>query len=161
MYIALLQAARNPFFFESLAVPDTLDGRFELVVLHLSLLQRRLHGIPGADPFARDIAEAFLNDMDRALRELGVLNPGRRIRRMHKGYQGRLQAYHQSMADRERLKAALARNLYGTIPQGDVDLLATVARYVEALAADLSVTPDAVLLAGDYAWPSPESLLAR
>lgn len=157
-YIALLGAARNPFFFGRWAVPDTLDGRFELIVLHLALLQHRLREIAGAKPFAQGISEAFINDMDRALRELGVLNPGRRIKRMSKAYHGRLQAYGVALTDHEQLKAALARNLYGTVAEGDVAVLDTVARYMQALAADLARAPDETIFNGAYAWPEPSAL---
>src|SRR3954469_17643296 len=75
-YIALLAQARNPFFFERLGVPDTLDGRLELIVLLLFLLRQRLHAVPQAFPVARGLSEEFFADMDRSLRELGVIDTG-------------------------------------------------------------------------------------
>ncbi len=154
-YIALLKAARNPFFFEHFAVPDTLDGRFELIMLHMSLLQHRLNSDPVMVDFAQAITDECFIDMDRALRELGIFNTARRLKRMVKAYHGRLQAYSQSFAEPELLKAALARNLYGTMKDGDVALLDKAARYVRQVHAHLTTTPDTIILSGHYSWPEP------
>lgn len=190
-YIALVKAARNPFFYTTLAVPDTLDGRFELIVLHLFLLQHRLVSIEGGltppspqerltpaasssrealripqttdkahQAFARALSEAFFNDMDRSLRELGVADTGvsHRIKKMGKAYHGRLQAYAAGLKDREALRGALARNLYGTVEQGDVALLDRFADYVERVSAQLVATDSSVILNGNYVWPDAASL---
>lgn len=158
-YIALVKAARNPFFYTALQVPDTLDGRFELIVLHLFLLQHRLvvAGETNAplETFARYLSEEFFRDMDRSLRELGVADTGvsHRIKKMGKAYHGRLQAYAAGLQDRDSLRAALARNLYGTVPQGDVALLDQFAEYVEKQSSQLAATESGVILSGRYQWP--------
>jgi cytochrome b pre-mRNA-processing protein 3 len=156
-YIALVAQARNPFFYDALSVPDTIDGRFEMIVLHLFLLQNRLLNDPQNTEFARMVSEAFFDDMDRTIREFGVMDAGvgKRVKRMGKAYHGRLQAYGAALADREALRAALARNLYGTIEAGDVTLLDGMIAYMQAQQATLEATDTATILAGDYAWPSP------
>lgn len=161
-YIALLEAARNPFFFAQLGVPDTIDGRFEMTVVHLFLIQHRLHGEAGTRPFARQLSEVFFTDMDISLREMGVMDTGlaKRIGRMAKAYNGRLLAYTAAIPEHEQLKAALARNLYGTLKEGDVGLLETMARYVEKVSGDLAKAPTVTLTGGDYRWPDPAALLA-
>lgn len=158
-YIALLGAARNPFFHEVLKVPDTIDGRFELIVLHLFLLQHRLLGSAQA-PFCQYLSEAFFNDMDASLRELGVADTGvsKRIKKMGKAYHGALQAYAAGLNDETALRAALARNLYGTVAQGDVALLERAARYVRHMSAQLAATDDATITSGRYAWPDAATL---
>jgi len=143
-YIALLRAARNPFFFTTLKVPDTLDGRFELVVLHLFLLQHRLvneanvssSSRAAMEQFSQFLSEAFFNDMDASLREMGVADTGvsKRIKKMGKAYHGRLQAYAAGLSDATALRAALARNLYGTVTEGDVAALDRLGHYVELMA---------------------------
>lgn len=187
-YIALVAAARNPFFYTTTKVPDTLDGRFEMIVLHLFLLERRVLFIEGGltppstpaaarlamegyaantattpserTEFARMLSEAFLRDMDSSLRELGVADTGvaHRIKKMAKSYHGHLQAYTAAMGDTTLLRAALARNVYGTVAEGDVNALARLADYVEATSNHLAATDVAVILRGDYAWPSPTPL---
>lgn len=153
-YIALVAQARNPYFYAALGVPDTIDGRFEMIVLHLFLLQRRLRE---ETEFARELSEAFFDDMDRTIREFGVMDTGvgKRVKQMSKAYHGRLQAYAAALDDREALRAALARNLYGTLPQGEVAMLDGMIDYLTAQHRVLEQAPTATLLAGDYAWPAP------
>ena len=156
-YIALVAAARNPFFYSALKVPDTLDGRFELIVLHLFLLQHRLVSEKTSEneTFAQFLSEAFFADMDSSLRELGVADTGvsHRIRKMGKAYHGRLQAYAAGLGDATGLRAALARNLYGTVAQGDVSVLDRLAVYVERTAAALAQTDTAIIRDASYHWP--------
>ena len=125
-YIALVAQARHPFFYESLGVPDTLDGRFELIVLHLYLLQQRLLG--RAEEFHRQIGELFFMDMDSSLRELGVADSGvrHRIKAMAKAYHGRLQAYTSATGDPQAMRHASSAISRARLP-------ASRARSLEAL----------------------------
>lgn len=156
-YIALVAAARNPFFYESLKVPDSIDGRFELIVLHLFLLQDRLLGEPA---FAQFLSEAFFNDLDANLREMGVADTGvsHRIKRMGKAYHGRLQVYAAALNDPEAMRAALARNLYGTVAEGDVAQLDRMARYVGVMREKLGTTDVGTITASQYQWPDAATL---
>jgi cytochrome b pre-mRNA-processing protein 3 len=149
-YIALVQEARNPFFYEQLGVPDTLDGRFEMIVLHLFLLQQRLH--EGAPDFSRFLSEVFFEDMDASIREFGVADTGvsRRIKQMGQAYHGRLQ--HYATADDEQLKAALSRNLYGTVSEGNPEHLARMTAYIRARQQQFAQADITVITSGDYAW---------
>jgi cytochrome b pre-mRNA-processing protein 3 len=154
-YIALVAQARNPFFYTTLGVPDTLDGRFEVIVLHLFFLQHRLRA---ADPgFAQSLSEAFFIDMDRSLRELGIADTGvaHRIKAMGKAYHGRLQAYTAGLLDPAVLLAALARNLYGTVEDGHVALLERAAAYVTQTAAAVEAADAATITGGMFPWPAP------
>ena len=152
-YIALLEAARNPFFFTALEVPDTLDGRFELVVLHLVLLQTRLSQLPDTQTLAEGLSQAFFEDMERALREMGVLYPDKRLKKMGQAYAGRAGAYQMGLKNRDVLKTALARNLYGTLKDGDVELLEKAASLVMQLWQSLGAATEFSLREGSYAWP--------
>ena len=153
-YIALVAQARHPFFYESLGVPDTLDGRFELIVLHLYLLQQRLLG--RAEEFHRQIGELFFMDMDSSLRELGVADSGvrHRIKAMAKAYHGRLQAYTSATGDPQAMRHALARNLYGTVAEGSVTVLANMAAYVQTMQAALAASEEDVITSGRFGWPA-------
>jgi cytochrome b pre-mRNA-processing protein 3 len=167
-YIALVAAARNPFFYTALGVPDTLDGRFDMIVLHLFLLQHRLtqetvETRAQAELFSQQIGEAFLRDMDRSIRELGVADTGvaRRMKAMGKAYHGRLQAYSAALGDTQALCAALARNLYGTVKEGDVAHLNAMAEYVRRTQQALSATALCALCDGSYAWMAPTDTAPR
>lgn len=166
-YIALVAASRNPFFYTSLGVPDTIDGRFELIVLHLFLLQQRLvlsEGEPSAKPqrqqFSQFLSESFFTDMDRSLREMGVGDTGvsHRIKKMGKAYHGALQAYAAGMKDAKLLRPALARNLYGTVEQGDIAVLNRMAHYVEKMTEHLATIDSKTIMAGRYEWPDVAAL---
>lgn len=73
LYGRVVAQARAAPFYASLAVPDTPEGRLELIMLHLVLVQDRLValGQPGAE-LARDVSEAFVADLDDCLREMAV-----------------------------------------------------------------------------------------
>lgn len=154
--------ARKPFFYAELAVPDTLDGRFEMIVLHLFLLQHRLLREPTNAEFARHLSEAFFDDMDRSIRELGVADTGvgKRIKAMGKAYNGRLQVYEAGLNDADAMRAALARNLYGTLGEGDVAVLDRMRRYMAAQVAALDAAPTDSIVGGHYAWADPTTLRA-
>ena len=163
-YIALVAAARNPFFYTALMVPDTLDGRFDLIVLHLFMLQHRLmkDKTPENEQFAQFLSEAFFADMDNSLREIGVADTGvsHRIKKMGKAYHGRLQAYAAGLADKTALRGALARNVYGTLAEGDVQTLDRLATYVNDVVDSLADTGVGIILEGKYRWPDVAADLA-
>jgi len=144
VYVSLVEQARQPIFYEQYHVPDTLDGRFDVIVLHLFLATQglRAQGSPEALEFARELSEVFFSDMDRSLREMGVGDTGisKRIRKMAQACYGRLQAYSEARGE-AALAAALARNLYRSeeainLPAG---LLAYVQQHSAALQSDAAV----------------------
>jgi len=83
LYFRAVEAARTPWFYAELGVPDTLDGRFDMVGLHAFLVIRRVQGLrPPGPALAQAVFDAMFSDMDMTLRELGVgdLGVGRRIK---------------------------------------------------------------------------------
>ena len=130
LYTAAVQAARDPIYFEALAVPDTLDGRFDLVGLFASLVIRRARALPAPGPaLAQAVFDAMFADMDFNLRELGVgdLSIPKRMRAMWEAFHGRALAYEAPLAagDAEALTTALARNVWrGKAPPGAAAALA-------------------------------------
>lgn len=140
LYGAAVAAARSPVFFTALGVPDTLDGRFDLVGLHVYLLVRRLTAQPEPGPaLAQATFDAMFADMDVNLREMGVsdLSVGKRVKEMWEAFHGRSRAYQAALdsADDAALTAALARNVWREqAPEGAA---ARLAAHVRALAARL------------------------
>jgi cytochrome b pre-mRNA-processing protein 3 len=152
LYGAAVAAAREPFLYEALGVPDTLDGRFDLVCLHAFLLVRRLQATPEPGPaLAQAVFDAMFSDMDVTLREMGVgdLSVGRRVRAMWEAFNGRAHAYRPALgaADDAALEAALVRNVWrgGAPPAGGAESLA---RLVRAQATHLDAQDFATLAAG-------------
>jgi cytochrome b pre-mRNA-processing protein 3 len=150
-YQRVVEQARQPVFFVEFGVPDTLDGRFELICLHAFLYLHRLKSErPRASPLAQAFFDAMFADLDRALREMGTgdLRVGTEVKLMAQGFYGRIRAYEDGIAaDDSVLGAALARNLFGTVG-GPLPHLADMARYVRAAADDLRGQAAAELLAG-------------
>jgi cytochrome b pre-mRNA-processing protein 3 len=159
LYSAAVGAARNPALFATLGVPDTLDGRFDLISLHTGLLVCRLS--QDADPRAKDLAQAVFDamfaDMDISLREMGVgdLSVGKRVKRMWEAFHGRAQAYDAALAagDHAALEAALARNVWrGEAPEGAPARLAAIAA---AAHAALAAQPFEGFVRGQVSFPEP------
>ncbi len=121
LYLDVVERARMPVFYTEGGVPDTLDGRFELILLFLFLELERLKREGTSDAFQRELVEVFFEDMDRSVRELGVgdTGVGRRVKKMADAFYGRMQAYESAMKDDALLAAALRRNLYGTTTPDD------------------------------------------
>jgi cytochrome b pre-mRNA-processing protein 3 len=117
LYCAAVAAARESYFYTTLGVPDTLDGRFDMVGLHTALLIRRLRECPEPGPaIAQAVFDAMFSDMDVNLRESGVgdLSVGRKVRTMWEAFHGRCAAYQAALdaGDAEALTAALVRNVW-------------------------------------------------
>jgi cytochrome b pre-mRNA-processing protein 3 len=106
----LITQARAPEFFRVLGVPDTMDGRFDLVALHAWLVLDRLNTNP---PLAQALVNEIFVNFDEALRHLGTGDIGmnRRLKIMASAFYGRLQAYRSALSEDE-LCAAIHRNLY-------------------------------------------------
>jgi cytochrome b pre-mRNA-processing protein 3 len=157
-YGLVVEQSRRPEFFTAFGVPDTLDGRFELICLHAFLYLQRLKGEkePAASLSQRFFDRMFA-DFDRSLREIGVgdLSVGRQINRMAEAFYGRVRAYEEGLAgDDAALAAALGRNLYGTA-SATTEQQARVAGYVRREVANLAAQPPASLLAGTVIFGPP------
>lgn len=130
LYGHAVAAAREPALYRDLGVPDTLDGRFDMVGLHASLLIRRLRALPEPGPIlAQAVFDAMFSDMDINLREMGVgdLSVGRKVREMWEAFHGRASSYEAALAagDAALLAEALVRNVWrGAAPRGAADRLA-------------------------------------
>ena len=162
LYSAAVAAARDPWLYEGIGVPDTLDGRFDMVGLHAFLVIRRLTGEPASGAaLAQAVFDAMFSDMDINLREMGVgdLSVGRRVRAMWEAFHGRSKAYTAALASAEPavLDAALARNVWrGTLPPDGA--APALARLVRAQAAHLAGQALAAMAAGQVHFlPAPEA----
>jgi len=158
LFSAIMAEARAPAFYLEGGVADTIDGRFDLVVLHLYLVLRRLKGEgPAGQAMAQRVFDAAFSNFDEALREMGVgdLSVGKKIRKMAEAFYGRLEAYERAFGagQVDALEDALVRNIYRGAHPGAGKLkwlLAAVRRFEGAVAAP----PLDRLFAGDFEGPS-------
>jgi cytochrome b pre-mRNA-processing protein 3 len=130
LHVAIIGRARAPEFFARFAVPDTIDGRFDLVVLHSWLALGRLQGEPALHEVAQRLTNALFAGFDEGLRELGIsdMGMGRRMKKIADAFYGRFKAYDDA-PDTAAMEQALSRNLYrGKLVEGQIS--AALARYV-------------------------------
>ena len=112
----IVAQARSPAFYRDFGIPDTVNGRFDMVVLHLALVLDRLRG-SGADtePLAQGLFDLFCRDMDGNLREMGIsdLKVPKQMKAIGEAVYGRLRAYDQALAapGLDALEQLLIRNL--------------------------------------------------
>jgi cytochrome b pre-mRNA-processing protein 3 len=132
----IIARAREPRFFSGLGVPDTMDGRFDLVVLHAWLVLVRLQAA-GETQAAQLLTDALFVGFDEALREQGVsdMGMGRRMKAMANAFYGRLSAYGAANTDDE-MAQALARNVWRGAAVDDN--ARTLAAYVKSARAALA-----------------------
>ena len=135
MYQLIVQQARDPKFYRDFSVPDTVDGRFEMISLHVFLVLRRLRrSSEGASKLSQALFDYMFEDMDLSLREMGAgdMGVGKRVKSMIQAFYGRVASYEEGLTDGKKfLEAALLRNVYGTINSSNVpaELLAEYVLY--------------------------------
>jgi len=149
IYGGLVSRARNPVLFTDLAVPDTMNGRFDMMVLHVFLLSLRLKDDDDAcRSLSQEVFDAFLLDMDRGLREEGVgdLTVPKRIKKMTQIFYGRVGAYEGPVinGDQQALAAAINRNIF--TDESDEKSSNRLADYMLRLHKHLSSLPNEKLL---------------
>lgn len=144
LYTALVRRARNPVLYTQCGIPDTVAGRAESVMLYLALLERRLAREPQAGALRRLVNEAFVHDMDRSLREMGIgdTGVGKRVKALASKLLGRLRAYNAAFGDDAALGEALRRNLYmdAAVEDAQTARLIAMLRAEDAALAALSLS---------------------
>ena len=148
LYDAVVAQARQPHWYVDGAVPDTLDGRFDMIAAVLSMVVLRLEGDPhGAAPIAQ-ITERFIDDMDAQVRQIGFgdMVVGKHVGRMMGMLGGRLGAYRDGLAGGD-MEGALVRNIYRGAPPA-ADALAHTRDELVRLRTALDDTGVESLLAG-------------
>lgn len=147
LYDAVIARARRPHWYLDGHVPDTLDGRFDMVAAILSIVLLRLEREEDAVAATIPLTERFVDDMDAQVRQIGFgdMVVGKHVGRMMGMLGGRLGAYRDGLAkDDAALDAALVRNLYrGEAP--DAAALAHVRDELKALHTALADWPRAAL----------------
>lgn len=153
-YAVIAEASRDPGFYISYGVDDSVDGRFDTLMLHSALVVRRLTAMAGGagEGIAQGVLDTMFADLDLSLHEMGVSENkvGNKVKTMAKAWLGRMAVYDKGIADADRaaLAAALARNLYrgnGTdaLANGLADAILATAASLNAMEDD-AVTPETV-----------------
>ncbi|MEK7246114.1 MAG: ubiquinol-cytochrome C chaperone family protein [Pseudomonadota bacterium] len=169
LYRAAVAAARAPGFYARHGVPDTPDGRFDMIALHVFLALRRLKREPGparsdAQALAQALTDLMFADMDRNLREMGVgdLGVGKQVKALAAAFRGRVVAYDAALERTDGdggLAEALGRNLFRGPGQTAGKGVAMLAMYVRAADGLLASLPWSTLAAGKAVFPPPPDAL--
>jgi len=158
LYGAIVAQARSPAFYRDYSVADTVDGRFELILVHLALVLRRLRRDEALRPLGQEIFDLFCTDMDRNLREMGIsdLKVPKEMERIGAAFYGRKAAYDAALdaSVDAGLLEALCRNVYAspTEPPRGAERLGAYMREAER---SLERQDAQALLRGELRFPDP------
>jgi cytochrome b pre-mRNA-processing protein 3 len=156
IYGMIVAQAREPLFYRDLAAPDTVDGRFDMLLLHLWMTLRRMNP---KDELSQGLLDRFCSDMDDNLRELGTsdLKVPKKMQEFGRAFFGRAGAYDAALeAGPEPLAAALSKNIYNGRDLANARRLAV---YVEAANAHLAGLDPTTLASGAWRFPPPDASL--
>jgi len=157
IYGMIVAQAREPLFYRDLGVADTVNGRLDLLLMHLWLTLRRLRAIEADSGLSQALFDRFCTDMDDNLREMGVgdLTVPKRMQAFGEAFYGRTVAYDLALTDgREALAQALSRNI---LNGEKIDHARQLAAYAEAVIATLDRLDLAALSGGSWRFPSPHA----
>jgi len=155
IYGMIVTQAREPLFYRDLAVPDTVNGRFDLLVLHLWMVLRRLKPLEGGAALSQALFDRFCEDMDGNLREMGVgdLTVPKRMQAFGEAFYGRVAAYDLALsAGEEPLAQALCKNV---LNGADIEKARLLAIYAAAAIAALDRLDEAALRGASWTFPAP------
>ena len=147
LYNTALDQSRLEVFYSEYGVPDSVDGRFEMIALHVFLILHRLKqkDINNND-LSQELFDHMFKDLDQALREMGIgdLSVGRKVKSMAKAFYGRVAAFEASLHDEKELNEAIFRNVYRG-QKGNAQNSLKLAKYLEKQVAHLSDLKNAEL----------------
>src|SRR5690242_11860323 len=140
LYGAIVAQARQPAFYRTYGVPDTVTGRLEMILLHTFLFSRRTHG--STDELRRlgqGVFDRFCDDMDANLREMGIgdLAVPKHMQRIGEAFYGRASAYDAAWTAEGELAEALLRNVFAG-DHAHAEQAARLSRYLRAADVQLA-----------------------
>ncbi len=159
IYGMIVAQAREPLFYRELGVADSVDGRFDMLLLHLWLVMRELRLKNAPPALSQRLVERFCTDMDDNLRELGTsdLRVPKKMQEFGRALYGRAAAYDMALdAGAQPLAQALAKNIYNG---GGLEHARQLVSYVEAAAAALGRLDETTLTSGAWRFPQPAATL--
>jgi cytochrome b pre-mRNA-processing protein 3 len=162
IYETIVAAARQPYFYSDLEVPDSPLGRYEMLSLHVFLFIRRIKGRGEAlKSIGQNVTDEFFLDVDHSLRELGIGDSGvpKRMKKLARMFYGRVESYDTALenGDKVELATALARNIRPDTTGWTGS--AALAEYAEQVVLLLETQPDDILAGGKVIFPDAAATL--
>ena len=135
LYNLIIKQSRNLVFYKNLGVPDTIDGRFELIILHFFFIERILDKtVKKNELIYKELLEVMYKDFDMSLREMGVgdLSVGKKIYHMTEAFSGRLIAYRRfnNKVNIDMVESTIKKNIYGTVKKINEVHIKTMKDYI-------------------------------
>jgi len=158
IYGMIVTQAREPLFYRHLGVPDTVNGRFDLLLMHLWLVLRRLKPVEAGSVLSQALFDHFCGDMDDNLREMGVgdLTVPKRMQAFGEAFYGRTAAYDFAVtAGHGALAQAFCKNI---LASRNIEQAGLLASYAEAAIATLDGLDDAAFVGGAWKFPVPDQM---
>jgi len=155
IYGMIVTQAREPSFYRDLGVSDTVNGRFDLLLLHLWMVLRRFRSASGARNASQALFDRFCADMDANLREMGVgdLTVPKRMQAFGEAFYGRAAAYDVAFdAGGDAPAKALCKNI---LNGEDMENAQALASYAQTVMAHLGDLDDATFQSAGWAFPAP------
>jgi cytochrome b pre-mRNA-processing protein 3 len=159
IYGMIVAQAREPLFYRELGVRDSVDGRFDMLLLHLWLAMRELKLKQAPRALSQGLVERFCSDMDDNLRELGTadLRVPKKMQEFGRAFYGRAAAYDMALAaGPEPLAQALSKNIYNG---NGLNHARRLVGYVDASIAALGAVDETTLTSGAWRFPQPAATL--
>ena len=163
LYGKLVEAARHPSFYERYGVSDSVDGRFDMILLHMFMVIERLEASKKDTGYLmRDLQEAMIADMDRSLREMGVgdMMVGKQVKSMGKAWFGRREGYSAALnsdTPDANLQEALHRNVY----RGGEGANAALKNYTLAAIKVLVDSEDDAIIKATFSFAEPDDFAPK
>lgn len=161
LYGAIVAQARAPVFYTDYAMPDTVNGRLDALMLHLGLVFERLsQGDEAAKEAGQAVFDRFCRDVDDHLREDGIsdMKVPKQVRGVAAAFLGRQRAYMSALraGDEAALLDAFGRNIY----QGDLAPARRLAAYFRLTSGRLDQQQPSDIMVGRITWPDPATIQA-
>ncbi len=153
IYGMIVTQAREPLFYRDFSVPDTVNGRFDLLLLHLWMVLRHLRTLPGGADLSQALFDDFCADMDANLREMAVgdLAVPKKMQKVGEAFYGRAAAYDMALTDSdEALALAICRNI---LDGQHIEQARRLAAYARAAMASLAAETDVTRLGTSWTFP--------
>jgi cytochrome b pre-mRNA-processing protein 3 len=157
IYGMIVTQAREPLFYRDLAVPDTVNGRFDLLLLHLWMVLRHLRTLPGGAGLSQALFDHFCADMDANLREMAVgdLTVPKKMQVLGEAFYGRSAAYDMALTESaEALAQAIGRNV---LDDQHIPSARRLAAYAQAAMTSLEKETDVTRLGTTWTFPLPQA----
>lgn len=162
LFLSIIEQSRLPFFYADMGVADSIDGRFDVMVLHMAILLDKLdmHSdeVPEAMKLRRIVQEIMFDNLDLTLREIGVgdLGVGKKIKVMAEAFYGRVKAYQALFLSEnlEEMSEAIKRNVYRG-NETDKNILSHLSAYIFKMQHDVSKQPIVDIMEGKITFLKP------